>query len=174
MWNEATQLLIQDMLTWNMITEYQFDIEIAKLNGNDKEAELIEEKIDTLMESNASEQLVAGIEWLYNEAPETAISPFENEEIIDSYYTEAQAMLDEADAVLKEGQEDNAKGDAYNLATVFLSVVLFLLGIVGTFKRMPNRFVVFVVAVAILVFAVIFMFKIPMPTGFNFASFFKY
>ena len=67
---------------------------------------------------------------------------------------------------------DNKNGDTYNLVTVIYSLVLFLLGIVGIFKNIPNRFAVFVVGVVLLIAATIFMFTIPMPTGFSIGSFF--
>lgn len=56
--------------------------------------------------------------------------------------------------------------------TVIYSVVLFMLGIVGTFRRLPNRMLITGVAIAGFLFGTIFMFTIPFPTGFNFLSFF--
>ena len=81
-------------------------------------------------------------------------------------------MIAEADKLLEQGKKDNANGDAFGLVTVIYSVVLFLLGIVGTFKRLPNRYVILGVAIAGFLFATIFMFTIPMPTDFNILSYF--
>ena len=39
------------------------------------------------------------------------------------------------------------KGDSYNLVTVIYSLTLFLLGIIGTFKNMPNKITVLAIAV---------------------------
>lgn len=81
-------------------------------------------------------------------------------------------MLAESEAVLAEGQSDNTKGDTFNLVTVIYSVVLFMLGIVGTFRRLPNRMLITIVAIAGFLFGTIYMFTIPFPTGFNFLSYF--
>ena len=78
----------------------------------------------------------------------------------------------ESRAILEEGQRDNSNGDAYNLVNVIYSVVLFMLGIVGIFKKLPNRTVVLFIAVIGLVLATIYMITIPMPTGFDIGSFF--
>ena len=74
--------------------------------------------------------------------------------------------------MLEQGKKDNANGDAYGLVTVIYSVVLFMLGIVGTFKRLPNRTIVLCVAIAGFLFATIYMITIPLPTGFNLLSYF--
>ena len=98
-------------------------------------------------------------------------SPFDMPGITDKYFEEAKGMFDEAHDLLKEGQNDNARGDAYNLVTVLFSIVLFLLGVVGIFKRLPNRVAILSIAVVILAGATIYMLTIPLPTGFNLFSF---
>ena len=47
-----------------------------------------------------------------------------------------------------------------------------MLGIVGIFKRLPNRVAVLIIAAIALVIATIYMCTIPLPTGFDIASFF--
>ena len=54
-YNAASQLLLQDMLVWNSILDYQFDAEIAEMDGRTEEAELIGAKIQKLMYDNCSE-----------------------------------------------------------------------------------------------------------------------
>ena len=170
MYNEAAQLYMQDMLLWNQISDYMFDIEIANANGRTAEAALIEEKVDTLMYDNCTEEFAAAIEWAAEQ--EEYATPFDKEGYVDSYFAEANEVLAEADALLEEGKQDNANGDAYGLVTVIYSLVLFLLGIVGIFKKIPNRVLILVFACVCLVIATVYMITIPMPTGFNLASFF--
>ena len=170
MYNEAAQDLMQDMLLWNQIYDYAFDIEIANVNGRTAEADLIQEKLDALMANNCSEEFAAAIDWAMEQEEE--VSPFEMEGYVESYFAEANAVLEEADALLEEGKTDNANGDAYGLVTVIYSLALFLLGIVGIFKKIPNRLLILVFAAVILVIATIYMCTIPMPTGFNITSFF--
>ena len=170
MYNEAAQYYMQDMLLWNQIYDYAFDAEIANMKGETDEADMIYAKIETLMNDNCTDEFYDAIEWAWDQ--DWDATPFDKEGYVDSYFAEANAVLDEADALLEQGKTDNANGDAYGLVSVIYSVVLFLLGIVGIFKKIPNRVVITIFAVVLLVIATIFMFTIPMPTGFNIASYF--
>lgn len=184
MWNEASQSLMQDMQLWNMISDYQ--VEILYASDSDDEDKMYENayKIQFICADNLSEEMAALIgydfgfeaddiiDWVLNGETSTT-TPFANEEYVDSYYSEALEILDESAAVLEEGQADNSKGDKFNLVTVIYAVVLFMLGIVGTFRRLPNRVLVTGVAIAGFIFATIYMFTIPLPTGFSFLSFFS-
>ena len=100
-------------------------------------------------------------------------SPFEMPGLVDSYFEKAESLLEESQKVLEDGQKDNSNGDAFNLVNVIYSVVLFLLGIVGVFKKIPNRAVVLIIAVVALLLSTIYLFTLPMPTGFSFSSFFS-
>ena len=172
MYNEAAQDLMQDMLLWNTIYDYAFDAEIAELNNKTAEAELIQTKIETLIQDNCSERFAEAIDWAL--AQEEDVSPFDMEGYVEGYFADANAVLEEADGLLEQGKTDNANGDAYGLVTVIYSLVLFLLGIVGIFKKIPNRVVILVFAGICLVLATVYMITIPMPTGFNLMSFFQH
>ena len=140
------------------------------MKGETDEADMIYAKIETLMNDNCTEEFYEAIEWAWDQDYDA--TPFDKEGYVDSYFAEANAVLDEADALLEQGKTDNANGDAYGLVSVIYSVVLFLLGIVGIFKKIPNRVVITIFAVVLLVFATIFMLTIPLPTGFNIMSYF--
>lgn len=182
-WNEASQSLMQDMQLWNSISDYQVGVLFANETGDEDKMYENAYKIQFICADNLSEDMAALIgydfdfdaddiiDWVLNDENATT-TPFSNQEFIESYYADAQAVLDESAAVLEEGQADNTKGDTFNLVTVIYSVVLFMLGIIGTFRRLPNRFIITGVAIAGFLFATIFMFTIPFPTGFNFLSFF--
>ena len=172
MYNEAAQDLMQDMLLWNTIYDYAFDAEIAELNNKPAEAELIQTKIETLIQDNCSERFAEAIDWAL--AQEEDVSPFDMEGYVEGYFADANAVLEEADGLLEQGKTDNANGDAYGLVTVIYSLVLFLLGIVGIFKKIPNRVVILVFAGICLVLATVYMITIPMPTGFNLMIFFQH
>ena len=73
---------------------------------------------------------------------------------------------------MEEGKNDSRNSDRCGLASVIYSMVLFLLGIVGIFKSLPNRLVVFWSAIVLLVIATVFMCTIPLPTDFSFANYF--
>ena len=91
---------------------------------------------------------------------------------VDSYFEDAYAMLDESSELLEQGKQDNAHGDAYGLVAVIYSIVLFMLGIVGIFKQIPNRMIIMIVALVAFLIATIYMLTIPLPTGFNIFSYF--
>lgn len=169
-YNAAAQMYLSDLLAWNTISDYFYDIEIAELHGEYEEADLIRIKKEEYEAENCSDILADGLEW-YRETDD-AFSPFEMEGIIDRYYETANELLEESQEALEEGQRDNTNGDAFNLVTVIYSLVLFLLGIVSIFKRLPNRVILVCAAAFGMLAATIYMCTIPMPTGFSLASFF--
>lgn len=182
-WNEASQQLMQDMQVWNMISDYQVEVLYADQTGDEDKLYESAYKIKFICLDNLTDEMAALIgydfnyevddiiDWVKNGETST-VSPFSHEDFIDSYYADASAILAESEAVLAEGQADNTKGDTFNLVTVIYSVVLFMLGIVGTFKRLPNRMLITAIAIVGFLFGTIYMFTIPFPTGFNFLSFF--
>ncbi len=169
-YNSGLQLYLSDLMAYNTMMEYAFDREIAEANGNAEEAALIDAKLEHYTEENCSEILTDGFDWMNQN--EGAASPFEMPGIIDRYYETAEELLEESRAVLEEGMKDNSNGDSYNLVNVIYSLVLFLLGIVGIFRKLPNRAVVLIIAVVAMILATIYMCTIPLPTGFSFANFF--
>ena len=120
------------------------------------------------MQQNSSQILSDAM----NQMDDSMSSPFEVEGMTDKYFEESNNLIAQSQELLEEGKRDNRNGDAYNLVNVIYSVVLFLLGIVGVFKNLPNRVVVLFIAIAGVVLATIYMFTIPLPTGFNILSFF--
>lgn len=169
-YNIATQVYISDLFTWNTISSLQLDREIALERGDKDEAKVIAIKIDKIKHSSCSPRLLEAI----NEADsqKSGASPFDNEEFVSSYFEKAKELLDESQAALEEGKQDNLRGDSFRLVSVLYSLVLFLLGIVGVIKDYNSRKILFIVSVIILVLAIIYMLTLPMPTGFSLASFF--
>ena len=172
-WNEASQQLMQDMQVWNMISDYQVEVLYADQTGDEDKLYESAYKIKFICLDNLTDEMAALIgydfnyevddiiDWVKNGETST-VSPFSNEDFIDSYYADASAILAESEAVLAEGQADNTKGDTFNLVTVIYSVVLFMLGIVGTFKRLPNRMLITCIAIVGFIFGTIYMFTIPL------------
>ncbi len=182
-WNEASQSLMQDMQIWNQISDYEVEILYASETNNTDQVYESAYKIMYICVDNLSEDMAEMIgydfsfdaediiDWvIYSE--KSTVSPFSDQDFIESYYADAREVLAESEAILAEGQADNTRGDTFNLVTVIYSVVLFMLGIVGTFRRLPNRVFITGVAIVGFLFATIYMFTIPFPTGFDFLSFF--
>lgn len=171
-YNSGLQTYLSDLMAWNEMLNYYFDIEIAQLNEKEEEAELIQTKLDAYVDQNASEIMSEGLDWMQQDDVD-ADTPFEMPGLIDKYFETANELLEESQALLEQGQKDNTNGDKFGLVTVIYSLVLFMLGIIGIFKKLPNRKVVLIIAVIGLVLATIYMFTIPMPTDFSFTSYFS-
>lgn len=170
-YNLGLQLYLSDYMVWNALREYNYDLEAAKAAGDKEQVKRISEKIEEFKKQNLTETLTEGIAWMEANNQD---NPFNMPGMSEKYFGSAQDKLEQSQALLEEGKQDNAKGDSYRLVTVIFSLTLFLLGIVGTFKNMPNRLAVLAVAVVTLVIAVIYMCTIPLPTGFRHMNFFDF
>ena len=170
-YNLAMQMYLSDYMTWNTAKDYYYELEAAKSDGDHAKIDIISEKIDSFVEQNASELLIEAYKWMEenNEG-----NPFNMPGMAEKYIKTANKTLEESQSLLEEGKHDNTKGDSYQLVTVVYSLVLFLLGIVGTFKNMPNRIAVLIIAVVCLVLGFIYMCTIPLPTGFQNMNFFEF
>lgn len=179
-YNAAVQALSHDMSIWNTIAGYEVEILYAI---DAKDATAIEAnvwKLQWFAEDNLTDEMAAKIgydaakftdgnndtqdiiDWLKDDKAIT--SPF-TQEFIDTYFTEANAKLEESEKVLAQGRQDNANGDKFSLVTVIYSVALFLLGIVGVFKNTTNKKIVLAISFVCFIVAVVFMCTIPLPTS---------
>ena len=170
-YNSGLQLYIADSVVWNALSDYYLELELAKAGNDQNKVKFLTEKIDAFIKTNASEALTKGIKWMLENGKN---NPFEMPGMVDEYFGDAKKKLSEAHELLEEGQRDNTKGDSYNLVSVIYSLVLFLLGIVNIFKTTPNKVAVMLIAFFLLVFALLYMCTIPMPTGFQQMNFFEF
>lgn len=170
-YNLGMQAYLSDYMTWNTAKDYYYELEAAKLEGDQAKIDLINEKIKYFMDQSGSEILIAGVKWMVENNED---NPFKMPGMAEKYFESAQATVKESHDQLEEGKHDNTKGDSYMLVTVIYSLTLFLLGIVGTFKNMSNKIAVLAIAVFCLVGAFIYMCTIPLPTGFESMNFFDF
>ena len=169
--NFAIQSYLSDYTAWNTVKEYYFELDLAKADGKKEIIDLCEKKIEEFKKQNISSYLAEAIEWMEKNNKD---DPFSMPGLIDKYSESAKATFSDSQELLAEGKRDNTKGDSYQLVTVIYSLTLFLLGIVGTFKNMPNRITVLGIAVFFLIFAIVYMCTIPLPTGFDKMNFFEF
>ena len=167
-YNAAMQLYLSDLMAWNTAIDYQVDAEVAKMKGSMDEARIYETKMETYINQNCSPIMAEAI----GKMDSSMNSPFQVEGTTEKYFEESNNLIAQSQELLEQGKRDNRNGDAYNLVNVIYSVVLFLLGIVGVFKNLPNRRVVLCIAIAGVILATVYMITIPLPTGFNILSFF--
>ena len=166
MYTDASQMVVQDAEVWASIQNYALDEKAAREEGDETRAQVARAKIEALQEM-CSPELKTAIDW----ALQTGKSPFEKEGYAESYYKDAKDLVKEAQDILATGKQDNLNSDRYGLVSVIYALVLFLLGITGTFKHSPNRIGIMVTAVVLLVAGLVLMFSIPMPAGFDLLHF---
>lgn len=188
-YNAAVQNLNQDMLLWNDISDMQIEIQFAQESGDDEELSKLCYQLFYKLDENLSEEMANAIGWDYQLTDEQAAdpvgtvttwlqkdeaytSPFFDEDFLASYTADANELLTQSQEELEKGGEANDNGDAYGMVTVIYSVVLFLLGIVGTFKNKKNKTVLVAISCVAFVIATVYMCTIPLPTGFSLLSFF--
>ena len=107
MYNQSSQLLLQDMMTWNTIQNYAFDAELAEEQGDTKKMEVLEKKVMALREG-VSDEFAEAVSW----AIDNEKSPFEKEGFVESYFEETKQGIDMANAKLEEGKQDNQNSGA--------------------------------------------------------------
>ncbi len=188
-YNAAVQSMNQDMTLWIEISKMQLEIMFADDNGDDDTVDLLCYELFYMLDENVSEAFAEAIDWEYIlddsayddptayvlawlEEDNATVSPFFDDDFLDAYFETANELLDESEALLEQGQQDNSNGDAFGLVTVIYSVVLFLLGISGSFKQQKAKYAVIIISAVAFVIGTIYMLTIPMPTGFSLTSFF--
>ena len=165
---QSMQLFTMDAMHWNEINGMMVE---EKFNPTSDGK--FEERIQYILTNCSNDQFPSAVAWaMQNSTDDAFTSPFEMEGFVETYFADANAKLAESQKYLEQGQQDNANGDAYNLVTVIFTVVLFMLGITGTFKSLPNREIIVLISILVFVIGVIYMCTIPLPTGFNLCSFF--
>ena len=187
-YNAGIQQMNQDMLLWNDISDMQLEISFSQAAEDEDAVNKTCYQLFYKLDENLSERMSDAIGWsnltdeqredpttavlAWMEMDEAYISPFYDEEYVAAYIETANDLLTQSAAELEQGKEANANGDAFGLVTVVYSVVLFLLGIVGTFKKPANKYALVGFAFAAFLFATVYMFVLPMPLGFSIGSFF--
>lgn len=189
-YNAGIQQMNQDMLLWNDISDMQMEISFAQNTGDDVTMEKVCYQLFYKLDENLTERMAEAIGWNYNlseaeyadptgtvltwmENDEAYTSPFFDAEYLAGYLETANDLLAQSQEALEIGKEANANGDAYGLVTVIYSVVLFLLGIVSSFNNTRNKRAIVIISLVAFAFATVYMFTIPMPTGFDITSFFS-
>ena len=162
-YNAGVQALTRDMMIYNEINSLAIDRIFAESKGDEDEVLKLSWKIEELMDGNAGELLEASIYWAWEESERTGvtISPFENEELTDSYFETAMDLLAQSAEVMEAGNANNTHGDNQGLVSVIYAVVLFMLGISGTFKGLREKYVLLAVAGLGFLLATVFMLTIP-------------
>ena len=189
-YNAGIQQMSRDNMLWNEVSDMQMTILFAKDAGDDLTVEKTCYQLFYKLDENLSEQMAEAVDWNHSltqadydnptatvlawlEEENSMTSPFFDEAFVSGYFDTANELLIKSQETLSQGREDNANGDAFGLVTVIYSVVLFLLGICGSFKNSKNKYALLGISMVAFLCATIYMFTLPMPTGFELFGFFK-
>ncbi|GHU61449.1 hypothetical protein AGMMS49983_01180 [Clostridia bacterium] len=159
MYNEGMQNLNQDLMLWNQLMGLYIDDSFAEEKGDLDEVEKIEYKINQIMEDSVTDDFAAAMEWA--DGFEEYVSPFDNEDFIETYFAAADEKFEEAEIMLEDGNTNNTHGDNQGLVSVIYAVVLFLLGISTSFKGLKEKYILMGVSGVGFIAATIFMLTIP-------------
>ncbi|MDR2590478.1 MAG: hypothetical protein LBC71_05790 [Oscillospiraceae bacterium] len=156
-----------DAITYDNLNDINLDIELARLRGDTDAVDILIWKRSNLIGHNVSDNLYNAIVWANEQAEirDENVSPFENEEFMDGYFTPANELLSQSEHIFNDGRQHGSHSRSFGLATVIYAVVLFLLGVDNSFKTWRYRFIVFLIAIAAFLFATVYMFTIPLPEG---------
>ena len=188
-YNAGVQQMNQDMQLWSEISDMQMEISFAQENNDPTTVSKVSYQLFYKLDENLTERMAQAIGWNYVLSeeeyadPEGTVaawletdaaytSPFFDEAYLQAYFDTANDLLAQSQEQLELGKISNQNGDAFGLVTVIYSVVLFLLGIIGTFKSMKNKYAIVIISAAAFLFATIYMFTIPMPREFSLLGFF--
>jgi len=166
-YNAGMQNLMIDMLVYNNVNSLMIDLHFAQQKGDTDEAEKLDWKIEELVTGSMSNELYDAFEWSLAEsqARDDFVSPFDLDGFVDSYFDTALDLLAESEEIFVQGQQDSTNSDAFGLTTVIYAVVLFLLGIVSTFKDEKYKKAVIIISCVAFAATAIYMFTIPLPAG---------
>lgn len=158
-YNEGMQNLNQDLMIWNQLMGLNIDLAFAEDKRDADEVEKLEYKIGQIMDDSVSEEFEAAIAWAGEQ--EEYASPFDNEDFVNTYFEAAWDLYAESEEMMAAGDANNTHGDNQGLVSVIYAVVLFLLGITSSFKRLLPKYVLLAASGIGFIIATILMFTIP-------------
>lgn len=157
---EGNQQFILDTQVWNRLSELAV---VAASEDPDAAADA-QATYDTLMFQSVSEGLAAAIEWAEaeNQAdPTTWTSPLDNEEYLNSLFSEYEQVKAESVEVRAEGDKANNLSDKLGLYTVLLSISLFLLGIAAAVSQRTVTLMLSITGTVVFLVGLVLALQIP-------------
>ena len=97
-YNLGMQMYLSDYMVWNTLKDYQYELESAKVDGNQKKANLIKEKIKTYKKNNISEILSKGVKWMEKNKED---NPFKMPGMAEEYFESAQGKVNQSQKLLE-------------------------------------------------------------------------
>lgn len=169
MMNSASIDLTTALSIWNDLVALDAQRKHYESKGDSAAADLAQQQIDYIIYVSCDDELALKVRTALAQDPVPNVF---DTETVNSYYTEAQSMIDEAAGIRAQGDRDNLCSDAFAFVCVLYSLVLFLMGAFSIIKNEVARIVIVVAGLIAFVCATVYMFCLPLPTGFNFEDYF--
>jgi len=160
-YNAIISSVDSDIRTYNDIITAKKEIEISKKYNDEKNIEILNNRIELLKKNSASSKLVEKLnEEKYSDG---SINPYEDDsDFVNSYIEEPYNNMKKGEAKLSVGGEYNTQSDVFGFSTVIFSVALFLLGIVSSFESVKIKSIITFGSLILTVFASAKMLKVPL------------
>ncbi len=171
-YNLNAQTYIAAFNVWTYVYDANAQILTLEKSGKTQEAAAQRENLNNFIETNCPdyENFKTAI-YTALEKGGTA-TPFD-EYPQESFFSDSEQKAQEATDVREAGDRCNLANDSYGLAALMYSICLFLFGLVGFYRHLVQRKVVFGAGVVVFIIATIYMFSLPLPDGFDLANYFK-
>lgn len=157
---EANQQYAQDSQTLTRLSELAIDAE----SPDPAVAAAASEKYDELYFTSVSEDLDAAITWADAENagdPDTYTSPLDSEDYQAALFGAWSDEDDRSDALVADGERNNALGDRLTLATALMAITLFLLGVAAVVRRPRTKVILLVFGMGIFLGAAVIAAFVP-------------
>ena len=99
-YNAEMQLYLSDMMAWNTAIDYQIDAEVARMKGEEAEAQVYENKMEAYINQNCSKIMAEAI----TKMDKNMTSPFEVEGTVEKYFETSNKINADSQALLEEGK----------------------------------------------------------------------
>ncbi len=171
-YNLNSQTYIAAFNVWTYVYNEDAEIKTLEKEGDAQAAANKRENLNNYIETNCPDyENFKGAIYTALEKGGTA-TPFD-EYSQESFFADSEQLANDAAQARADGDRCNLANDSYGLASLLYSLCLFLFGMVGFYKHLTQRKIVFAVGVVVFVIATVYMLSLPLPDGFNFANYFK-
>ena len=172
-YNLCSQTYIAAFNVWSSVYLQNVEANALEANGEHDEATAKKQAMAQYIETNCPDYQSFKQE-VYNalEKGGTA-TPFDAYPQ-EKFFEESEQISNQATQVREDGDWNNLASDSFGLVAVFYSLCLFLFGMVGFYKHLGSRKIVFAAGCIVFVIATVYMLSLPLPKNFDFANYFKF
>ncbi len=172
-YNLCSQTYIAAFNVWSSVYLQNVEANALEANGEHDEATAKKQAMTQYIETNCpdyqsfKQEVYSALEKGGTATPFDAYPQ-------EKFFEESEQISNQATQVREDGDWNNLASDSFGLVAVFYSLCLFLFGMVGFYKHLGSRKIVFAAGCIVFVIATVYMLSLPLPKNFNFANYFKF